>query len=118
MLAPTTATSYSSIGPLLCRVRKAPYIEISATHGRRFETQSDRRSGANPKSGRDRQLVAPAHRVERRALGRRPARDVRGGDQLLGVELRPVVATGEAADRLLHQRPPQVVDSPAQRLAR
>ena len=39
-----------------------------------------------------------------------------GGDQLVGVELRAVIAAGQPADRLLHQRAAEVVDAPAQRL--
>ena len=65
----------------------------------------------SPASGWRRRI---SYSVVRSAAGR-PAR-VRGGDQLGRVELDAVVAAGEAADRLLHQRPAEVVDAPAQRL--
>src|SRR6201989_3106979 len=66
--------------------------------------------GSTPTSGRHRHVVAPEDLVQRGALGRRPAGAVGRGDQIGRVELDAVIAAGHARDRLLHERPAQVVD--------
>src|SRR5919108_129915 len=49
------------------------------------------------------------------SVGRAPGA-VGGRDQLRGVEAHAVIGAGQARDRLLHQRAPEVVDAPAKRL--
>src|SRR5690348_15268904 len=61
-------------------------------------------------------LVGLEDLVERRALGGRAARLAGGGDQVLDLELHPVLGPGHARDVLLHQRAAEVVDPPAKRL--
>src|SRR4051794_6182903 len=74
-------------------------------------------SRSRPMSGRGRRHgVVPADRVERGALGCRTPGGMGGPDQLRRIQPDAVVAAGEPRDALLHQRPAQVVDAPAQRL--
>src|SRR4051794_97829 len=56
--------------------------------------------------------------VERRPLGRCPACAAGGVDQLLWLEPDAVLRAGHSGDVLLHQRPAEVVDTPAQALGR
>src|SRR6201995_5224128 len=61
-------------------------------------------------------LVRLEDLVERRALGGLPARLAGRGDEVLDLEFHPVLGPGHAADVLLHQRPAEIVDAPAERL--
>src|SRR4051812_45129921 len=63
-------------------------------------------------------LVGLEDLVERRALGGRAAGLAGGGDEVLDLEFHPVLGAGHARDVLLHQRPAEVVDAPAERLGR
>src|SRR5690348_5650792 len=74
--------------------------------------------GPRTSSGNGAHVVTAADSVERRALRRRAARAVSRADQVLRIQLDTVVGAGHAGDRLLHQRPTEVVDAPAQRLGR
>src|SRR5687768_375682 len=66
--------------------------------------------------GGQRELESTADAVDGVALGGGTAGPVRRADEVLRVEPVTVVRAGHARDRLLHERPAEVVDPPSQRL--